>query len=218
MRYPLICTLPKSEEFSELDPLLLEGKLADGDCGAGVVDQANGHMYGHIVAGTAGTGHAYIVPVGDIFQDIEGKLGTKATLIPPGQVLEPLPEEPLEIAKRLKGRGKKANFSEQVHRGLLQSGFDVLVLEFASPEYLKQLKQPTDKVEEDAEAKLKSELRHLPGLPETSSLAGTSRERTINRVQPLTQRETSKKGLNMTRPMPALLPQVSALKSKIFDS
>jgi hypothetical protein len=173
-------------------------------------------MYGHIVAGIAGTGEAYIVPVGDIFRDIEEKLGGKASLIPTGQVLEPLPEEHLEVAKKLKGRGKRANFSEEVHRGLLQSGFDVLVLEFASKEYFKQLKQPTDKAEEDAEAKLKSDSRQPPVLAGTSELAGTSRERSINRVQPLTHRDTSKKGLDMTRPMPGSLPQVSALKSRFL--
>jgi len=211
---PSYVRFPNQRNFQELYPILLEGKLADGDCGAGVVDQANGHMYGHIVAGTAGTGHAYIVPVGDLLQDIEEKLGGKATFSPPGQAREPLPEANLEVSKKLKGRGKRANYSEQVHRGLLQSGFDVLVLEFASKEYFKQLKQPTDKVEEDVEAKLKSDSRHLPVLPETSELAGTSREQSINRVQPLTQRETRKKGLDTTRPMPVSLPPVSALKSR----
>jgi hypothetical protein len=211
---PSYVRFPNQRNFQELYPILLEGKLADGDCGAGVVDQANGHMYGHIVAGTAGTGHAYIVPVGDIFQDIEKQLGAKATLVPPGQVLEPLPEERLEVSKKLKGRGKKANYSEEVHRGLLQSGFDVLVLEFASPEYLKQLKQHTDKVEEDFEAKMKYDSHHLPVLPETSALADTSRERSINRVQPLTQKQASKNRLDITQPLPVSLPQISALKSR----
>ncbi len=211
---PSYVRFPNQGNFQELYPVFLEGKLADGDCGAGVVDQANGHMYGHIVAGIAGTGEAYIVPVGDIFRDIEEKWGGKATLTPPGQVLELLPEEHLEVAKNLKGRGKRANYSEQVHRGLLQSGFDVLVLEFASREYIKQLKQPTDKDEEDVEAKLKSDSRHLPVLPETSTLAVTSRERSINRVQPLTQKQTIKKGLDIIRPMPVSLPEVSSLKSR----
>lgn len=212
---PSYVRFPNQRNFQELYPILLEGKLADGDCGAGVVDQANGHMYGHIVAGTAGTGHAYIVPVGDIFQDIEEKLGGKATLIPPGQILGPLPEEHLEVAKKLKGRGKKANYSEEVHRGLLQSGFDVLVLEFASKEYFKQLKQPSDQIERDAEVILKSDSRRLPVLPGTPEFASTSRDQTTNRVQPLSQKQTSNNGWDITRPLPMSLPPVSALKSRI---
>jgi hypothetical protein len=209
---PSYVRFPNQRNFQELYPIFLEGKLADGDCGAGVVDQANGHMYGHIVAGIAGTGEAYIVPIGDIFRDIEAKLGGKATLVPPGQALEPLPEEHLEVSK-LKGRGKKANLSEQVHRGLLQSGFDELVLEFASKEYFKQLNQPTIQ-NEGAEAILKSNSGRLPVLSGTSELAGTSRERSINRVQPHTQMETAKKGLGIPGPLPVALPQISALKSR----
>ncbi|KAH7309936.1 hypothetical protein BKA65DRAFT_370516, partial [Rhexocercosporidium sp. MPI-PUGE-AT-0058] len=62
---------PYQRSLQELYPVHLEGKLADGDCGSGVVDQNTGHLYGHIIAGTAGTGRAYIVPVEPIFRDIQ---------------------------------------------------------------------------------------------------------------------------------------------------
>ncbi|KAK3387729.1 hypothetical protein B0H63DRAFT_559198 [Podospora didyma] len=58
-------------ELHEVFSVMLEGKLAQGDCGSPVVDRGNGHFYGHIVAGSLGTGLAYIIPAIKIIQDIE---------------------------------------------------------------------------------------------------------------------------------------------------
>lgn len=62
--------LPYQRVLQEVYTVHLNGKLADGDCGSGVVDQQDGQLYGHIVAGSAGTGLAYIVPAIKIFEDI----------------------------------------------------------------------------------------------------------------------------------------------------
>jgi hypothetical protein len=68
--------------LQEVYKIRLDGKLADGDCGSGVVDQQDGHLYGHIVAGSAGTGLAYIVAAVQVFEDIVEKLGGDIALIP----------------------------------------------------------------------------------------------------------------------------------------
>jgi hypothetical protein len=77
--------LPNQRILQEVYTVRLDGKLADGDCGSGVIDQANGHLYGHIVAGCVGTGLAYIVPAMQVFEDIVARLGGDVALIPPIQ-------------------------------------------------------------------------------------------------------------------------------------
>jgi hypothetical protein len=74
--------LPNQITFQELYSVRLNGTLADGDCGSGILDQL-GNFYGHIVAGTIGTGLAYIVPAVDVFQDIYDRMGADVTLRPP---------------------------------------------------------------------------------------------------------------------------------------
>lgn len=71
--------LPNQRTLQELYSVRLDGKLADGDCGSGVVDQLAGHLYGHIVAGSVGTGFAYIVPAMQVFEDILDRLGGDVT-------------------------------------------------------------------------------------------------------------------------------------------
>jgi hypothetical protein len=97
--------------LQELYSVHLGGTLADGDCGAGVVDQATGHLYGHIVAGTAGSGVAYIVPAMQVFEDIVGRLGGSVRLEPetPADLsAKRTPRDPLRIVEL----GSKRYFSE----------------------------------------------------------------------------------------------------------
>lgn len=77
--------LPNQRVLQEVYTVRLNGKLADGDCGSGVIDQQDGHLYGHIVAGCAGTGLAYIVSAMQVFEDIVERLGGDVALIPPIQ-------------------------------------------------------------------------------------------------------------------------------------
>jgi len=69
--------------LQEMYKVRLNGELADVDCGSGVIDQQDGHLYGHIVAGSAGTGLAYIVPAMQVFEDIVENMGGDVALISP---------------------------------------------------------------------------------------------------------------------------------------
>jgi len=75
--------LPNQRALQELYPIFLDGKLSHGDCGSGVIDKKLGYLYGHIVAGNVGTGHAYIVPAMQVFEDIFNRLGRDITLVQP---------------------------------------------------------------------------------------------------------------------------------------
>lgn len=74
--------LHNQRTLQELYSVRLDGKLVDGDCGSGVIDRSTGDLYGHIVAGSLGTGFAYIVPAMHVFEDISDRLGGDVTLIP----------------------------------------------------------------------------------------------------------------------------------------
>ncbi|KAI1871752.1 hypothetical protein JX265_005738 [Neoarthrinium moseri] len=69
-------------KFQEVYPIRLERPVALGDCGAAVIDRKTGDFYGHITAGTPGTGYAYIIPGNEIFQDIAERFGSAVTLSP----------------------------------------------------------------------------------------------------------------------------------------
>jgi hypothetical protein len=77
--------LPNERFLQEVYTVRLDGQLADGDCGSGIIDRLDGHFYGHIVAGCVGTGLAYIVPGMKVFEDILARLGGDVALMPPVQ-------------------------------------------------------------------------------------------------------------------------------------
>lgn len=66
---------PKSKVFQEVWTVYLNGKLVKGDSGTWVVDAKNGDVYGHIVAGSPGTGVAYVIPGYQIHDDIAKQFG-----------------------------------------------------------------------------------------------------------------------------------------------
>jgi hypothetical protein len=195
---------PNQRSLQELYPVLLDGKLADGDCGSGVVDRATGLLYGHIVAGTAGTGLAYIVPVGDVFQDIKEKMGGDVSLIPPGHILKPPPKEDFKMSNIF-----KSEYSER--------GDPLRVVEFASDGYFKKLKQQAHahKIEEEEKAVL------VPTKPAASiecQVAGPSRGRSIIREQPIAQNQFDTKRGDISLPTTRPLPQDSTLKSRLWTA
>ncbi|RYP89569.1 hypothetical protein DL770_004290 [Monosporascus sp. CRB-9-2] len=59
--------------FQEVYPVELDGQVKMGDCGSAVIDRSTGQFYGHITAGTPGTGFAYIIPAVDVLKDLEGR-------------------------------------------------------------------------------------------------------------------------------------------------
>ncbi|RYP52397.1 hypothetical protein DL768_002428 [Monosporascus sp. mg162] len=63
--------------FQEVYPVQLDGQVNIGDCGSAVIDRSTGQFYGHITAGTPGTGFAYIIPAVDVLKDLEGRSGDK---------------------------------------------------------------------------------------------------------------------------------------------
>jgi len=75
--------LPNQRVLQEVYKVRLNEELADGDCGSAVIDPLDGHLYGHIVAGVAGTGLAYIVPAMKVFKDIVESMGGDVAFIPP---------------------------------------------------------------------------------------------------------------------------------------
>lgn len=54
--------------------------VADGDCGSWVFDKKAGVVYGHVVSGHPSTGTAYIVPLAQIFQNIQHRIGNPVEL------------------------------------------------------------------------------------------------------------------------------------------
>ncbi len=66
--------LPGRKYFQDVYQVVLEGSLAQGDCGAPVVDRLRGWFYGHIAIGVVGTGIAYIIPANKVMSDIAKRL------------------------------------------------------------------------------------------------------------------------------------------------
>ncbi|KAG4436281.1 hypothetical protein IFR05_008221 [Cadophora sp. M221] len=67
--YSLVA-LPGTGTFQRLWAVKLERDIAPGDCGSWVLDAAGESLYGHIVAGKPGTGLAYLILAGVVFEDI----------------------------------------------------------------------------------------------------------------------------------------------------
>lgn len=62
---------PGADRFQEIYHVILETPLVEGDCGAWVCDRETHKLYGHVVAGSPGTGLACIVPAYQVFGDVE---------------------------------------------------------------------------------------------------------------------------------------------------
>jgi hypothetical protein len=200
---------PKQRTVQELYPVILEGKLADGDCGSGVIDPATGHLYGHIVMGTVGTGQAYIVSAKDVFQDIKEKLG-EVTLIPPGQILEPLPEYNFKLDQLKPWNWWNYRFEYK------KRGDPSRVVEFASKKYFRNLGQAVQSnIKEDKSHSLRTAPKSTSPtvLPGNYRVAGPSRRRSTDRSQPIT-RALSTQSNGSSHPDTGSLSQVSACKPR----
>ena len=73
---PSFMRRPNTRVFQAVYRVTLDGTLAAGDSGSGVIDRHLGHFHGHIVMGTIHTGLAYIIPAMDILDDISRRLMT----------------------------------------------------------------------------------------------------------------------------------------------
>jgi hypothetical protein len=71
---------PHSKNFQKVYTVRLDGTIVDGDCGSLVINHANGDLYGHIIAGSSGTGAAYIIPATQVFENLEQRLGGAVSL------------------------------------------------------------------------------------------------------------------------------------------
>jgi hypothetical protein len=78
---PSHARLPNSTRFQKVYNISLEGLINDGDCGSCVVDSENGRLYGHIIAGSPGTGVAWMVPATEVIEDIQRRWGGKPTIV-----------------------------------------------------------------------------------------------------------------------------------------
>ena len=67
---PSFGTAPNSTVSQELWTIHLDGELEKGDCGCWIVDAASGAVYGHIIAGSPGTGIGLIAPLTHVFKDL----------------------------------------------------------------------------------------------------------------------------------------------------
>ncbi|KAF6812370.1 hypothetical protein CMUS01_13074 [Colletotrichum musicola] len=61
------------DAFQEMQLVQIDGIVAEGDCGAVVLDQTHGTFYGYLVRGCPGTGVAYIVPATALFADLSSR-------------------------------------------------------------------------------------------------------------------------------------------------
>lgn len=59
--------------FQHLYALRLNDMVMEGDCGATVVNQETGEVYGHIVRGCLGSSIAYAVPFHEVLRDLDSK-------------------------------------------------------------------------------------------------------------------------------------------------
>jgi peptide-N4-(N-acetyl-beta-glucosaminyl)asparagine amidase len=77
---PIYCCSPNNTQFTMNLSAIFDSPLQVGDCGSWVVDAQTGNLYGHIVAGSPGTGHAIVVPFEPIFEDIRRRTGERPRL------------------------------------------------------------------------------------------------------------------------------------------
>ena len=72
---PSFGTAPNSTVSQELWTIYLDGRLEKGDCGCWIIDAATGAVYGHIIAGSPGTGIGLIAPLKHVFNDLVERFG-----------------------------------------------------------------------------------------------------------------------------------------------
>ncbi len=72
---PSYTRLPNSTTFQKVYTVQLDGPLVKGDCGSWVIDAESRGLYGHIIAGSEGTGTAYIMSAYKVFEDAHERLG-----------------------------------------------------------------------------------------------------------------------------------------------
>ena len=72
---PSFGTAPNSTVSQELWTIHLDGELEKGDCGCWIVDAVSGAVYGHIIAGSPGTGIGLIAPLTHVFRDLVERFG-----------------------------------------------------------------------------------------------------------------------------------------------
>ena len=70
----------KGWKFQEMYTVQLDTQLQKGDCGSWIVDAETGNLYGHIVAGSPGSGMALIAPFTKIFDALESRWGVRPML------------------------------------------------------------------------------------------------------------------------------------------
>jgi hypothetical protein len=187
--------LPNQRTLQELYSVRLDGKLAHGDCGSGVVDQLSGDFYGHIVMGNVGTGLAYIVPAMQVFQDILDRLGGDVSLMPPG------------LPTRSKDR----------------TGVEPLrVVEFASKQYFQQFNQPTQSIEDGNNEKHSSPIMPFPPasifLSPGIQMLGLQNEQTISTVLGQSQHRNGSRRPRLLGPNNRFRSRLSTLQSKASTS
>ena len=173
--------LPNQRTLQELYSVRLNGKLAHGDCGSGVVDQVMGDLYGHIVAGSIGTGIAYIVPAMHVFEDIMNRLGGDVTLLP----------VEMKHSKRFPADC---------------TGLEPLrLVEFGSKQYFRQLKQPSQSKEDQNNANKSLPITPITAtsliLPVDGKMPGTQYERTISPVMGLSQQQDGPRRPRLRHPI-----------------
>ncbi|XHG03929.1 hypothetical protein AWENTII_007214 [Aspergillus wentii] len=88
MTAPSWIRLPQATKSQKIYLLRLNSHINSGDSGSWVVDESSGELYGHIVAGDAGTDTAYIISAIDVFEDIGVKCNQSVTF-PAKSVLSP---------------------------------------------------------------------------------------------------------------------------------
>ncbi|KAK5656518.1 hypothetical protein OQA88_4495 [Cercophora sp. LCS_1] len=99
--------------FQKLYTVQLDGEVIEGDCGAAIIDESSGNLYGHIVRGCPGASVAYIVAASEVFKDLGERMGADVTLyvgtrasMPKAPVVAS-PERPvIPLRSQQGGRGK----------------------------------------------------------------------------------------------------------------
>lgn len=72
---PSYARSPGDKKFRRMTRAFVDGQLEKGDCGSWAVDADTGNLYGHIIAGSVGSGAALISQFSDIFEDISRRVG-----------------------------------------------------------------------------------------------------------------------------------------------
>lgn len=76
---PAYSSAPGKHTYVKMLKVSLQDPLDKGDCGAWVVDAANGDLFGHVVLGSPNSGSALLAPFADIFHDIVSRVGKSPT-------------------------------------------------------------------------------------------------------------------------------------------